>query len=145
MSTAPFTHRVSRIHSAVIVFNRTLRLLTVWIFVALQTMTPFIHAHAGDTWAAAGDLLQGHQKVHLEAGCQTAATHEHGAEVDVSPGIHARKQALVVPGVAPAVAATRLAPQCPTSCSPGAGIPDAPPAFVEPAHSLPPAFAPPSA
>ena len=133
-------------HSAALLFNRTLRLLTVWIFVVLQTMTPFIHAHAGDARSTPGGVLHGHQKVHFEAACQAAATHDHGAEVDMSPAIPARKHALLVPGVAPVVAAARSAPQYrPPSRSPGAGIPDAPPAFVQPAHSLPPAFAPPSA
>lgn len=127
-------------------FNRTLRLLMLWLFVALQTMVPFIHAHAGDVQPSHGGFLHVHQGVYLDAACQTVAAHEHASEVDVSPGVPARKQTPAVPCVALAVAAAKIHAQYSLpSRWPGAGVPDIPLAFADPAHSLPPAFAPPLA
>ncbi|MBT9567429.1 MAG: hypothetical protein IV085_03940 [Thiobacillus sp.] len=123
----------------------------LWLFVALQTMTPFIHAHAGDVEAHSIEsgqvgFLHAHPNVHLDAACETAAADGHEAEIDVATGVRARKLALPMPCLALAASAVRLEPLYARPASwPGAGRPDIPVAFAEPAHSLPPALAPPLA
>lgn len=116
----------------------------LWFFVALQTMTPFIHAHAGAVQLNHGGPLHLHQGVHSDASYHAIAAHEHGEEVVVAQGLPQRT-------VAQRVAPDALYVFSPVLrqadiLQPGAGLP-APPQLdlAPPDHTLPHALAPPVA
>lgn len=115
----------------------------LWLFVALQAMTPFIHAHAGAVLLNHGGLPHLHQGEHSDASYHVVAAHEHGAEVAVEQGLQQR------------TGAQRVAPDAlcvPPSIflqadilQPGVGLPAPPPLYlVRSDHTLPLALAPPS-
>lgn len=125
------------------VLRRTCRFLLLWIFIALQAMVPFIHAHAGAAHLNHTGFLHLHQDVaHADATWHVLEADEHGTEVEVSAGVPARNGAHTVPPAA--------APLVPWPAAemqyPGTGL-SAPPAvhWVQPGYTLPPAFAPPFA
>lgn len=116
------------------------------LFVALQTMAPFIHAHAGAVQLSHGGVMHGHQNVHSDAACHTIVAHEHGADVVV---ILSRPMRNAQPGVAndalPAV--NRAALPCPVEATRLHGADRSASLLrpVNPDHALPHALAPPSA
>lgn len=120
------------------------RALMLWFVFVLQTMTPFIHAHAGAMQLNHGGFLHLHQGVHEDAIYPMASSDEHGAEVDVAQGMPVRQAALdLADTAAPPRVRAILAPAA-SACRPGAGLP-APPAqyLTPPDHTLPHALAPP--
>lgn len=113
----------------------------LWFFVALQTMTPFIHAHAGSVQLNHGGLLHAHQGAHSDASYHAIAAHEHGSEVAVARGL---PQRTVAQRVAPALYDSSPVLRQADILQPGAGLP-APPQLdlARPDHTLPHALAPP--
>lgn len=129
------------------VLRRTCRFLLLWIFIALQAMVPFIHAHAGAANLNHTGFLHLHQDVaHADATWHVLEADEHGTEVAVAAGLPGRNGAHTVPADVPPAAAP-LAPWPAAEMQyPGTGL-SAPPAVhrVQPGYTLPPAFAPPVA
>lgn len=126
--------------------RRTHRFLTLWFFVALQMLAPFIHAHAGAVSLHHGDILHLHPSApHADAVWHAAVSGEHGAEVSVATGLPARSALSAGPADAP-LALPRGLPR--VAAAPDAGqIRPAPPP-VRPdrlSHTRPPAVAPPRA
>lgn len=123
----------------------TSRSLMLWFFIALQAMTPFIHAHAGAVQLNHAGFLHVHQGVHGDAAYHALAAAEHGDEIGVAQGVPHRDSALEV-AEATLHAAPLSPPYAAQSARPGAGLP-APPPFhlTSPADALPHATAPPAA
>lgn len=125
--------------------HRNLRLLLLWLFVALQAMTPFIHAHAGAVQLDHGGFLHVHQGAQVDAARHVAAADAHGAEVAVAQGMRLRDSSLDAISEAlphPSVRLLRIT----LAARPGAAFPT-PPALdlAFPEHTLPHALAPPAA
>ncbi|MBW8372065.1 MAG: hypothetical protein K0M66_14005 [Thiobacillus sp.] len=117
----------------------------LWFFVALQTMVPFIHAHAGAVQLNHAGFLHVHQGVHSDAAWHAVATDEHGAEVEVARGMPLRNDTPLTTAPAPPAASLPL-PHAAAAACPGAGLPAPPPLHLAlPDHTLPHALAPPSA
>lgn len=124
--------------------NRLTRYLMLWSVIVLQTMTPFIHAHAGAVQISHANLIHAHIGAHAESAYHALAASEHGAEIEVAHGMPSRSDAhgasVEAPSVSPATLARMDTP------SPVTGLP-APPLLylVASDHTLPLALAPPSA
>lgn len=118
----------------------------LWFFVALQTMAPFIHAHAGAVQLNHGRFLHVHQGVHSDAAWHVMAADQHGTEVAVAQGMRLRDDM-------PAAAASAALPAAVASPAavvmerrPGAGLPAPPPLHPAlPDYARPYALAPPAA
>jgi hypothetical protein len=127
------------------VSHRILRFLMLWSFVALQALTPFIHAHAGPVRLDQAGFLHLHQGVHGDASCNATVTDERGAEIVVEQGVRLRNTSPDAVANAPAVAATPFACAFPAARR-GADLPILRPlALALAEHILPPALAPPAA
>ena len=125
--------------------SKFFRSLMLWLFVALQTMTPFIHAHAGAVQLNHGGLLHLYQGVHGDAACHAVAAHEHGVEVAVAQGMPVRSSGQgAVSEASPGIASQTLFPAG-LANRPGAGLPAPPSFYPRPDHALPLALAPPVA
>lgn len=140
--------------------NRIVRLLMLVLFVALQAMTPFIHAHAAPPAPGSGEItgsraqpgaavegfLHIHARAHLDPACQSDAVPDTSAEVDVPTGIEARTPA---GAERPSIHVSPLTPVTPTSAADHDRGTPRPAAVVagwtSPCYRLPPAFAPPAA
>lgn len=120
------------------------RRLMLWFFVALQTMAPFIHAHAGAVQLSHGRFLHVHQGVHSDAAWHVTAADQHGTEVAVAQGMRLRND---TPVAAPTLAMSAASPAIVVAGPrPGAGLPAPPPLhLVPPDHAHPYALAPPAA
>ena len=123
------------------------RYLMLWIVIVLQTMTPFIHAHAGSVQISHASLNHAHAHAHAGAHVESAyhplAASEHGAEIEVAHGMPIRSDAhgasADVPSISP-VTLLRI-----DTASPGRGLAAPPPLYLVPSdHSLPLALAPPA-
>ena len=119
----------------------------LWIFVVLQTMVPFIHAHAGTAQLNHGGLLHIHQGAYADEIYHAITAHEHGAEIDVAQGTPVRK---TEPGMLDGVQAAVVnpAPQhAHAIVRQSAPPPSASPPFYFPLpeHTLPHTLAPPFA
>jgi hypothetical protein len=122
----------------------------LWFFVALQAMTPFIHAHAdtvqpGSGYAGHAGSLHVRQCAHGDAACHAIAADEHDAEIEVAQGMPLRND---TPGMVVEVplAASLTLPPADVTERPGAGLPAPPPLHLAlPDHTLPHALAPPLA
>jgi hypothetical protein len=123
---------------------QTYRSLTLWFFVALQAMMPFIHAHAGAVQLNHSGFLHLHQGVHNDAAYHATATSEHGAEIDVEQGRPLRIEMLEMADAALPAASLEL-PRIAAVHRSDAGLPEPPPRFPPPAYTLPPTLAPPAA
>jgi len=116
----------------------------LWFFVALQTMAPFIHAHAGAVQLNHAGFLHVHQGAHGDDAWHVA-TDEHGAEVEVAQGMPLRNDTPATTVPAPLAASLPL-PHADAAARPGAGLPAPPPLHLAlPDHTLPHALAPPLA
>lgn len=125
--------------------QRTVRLLTLWFFLALQTMTPFIHAHAGAVQLSHAGLPHEHGGAHGDAAYHVMAADEHGAEGEVAHGMPLRNVTHGTAGDVPPVATVTL-PQAGSTERPGTGLPAPPRSYLpRPDHTLPHALAPPLA
>jgi hypothetical protein len=116
----------------------------LWFVIALQAMTPFIHAHVGAVQLDHTGFLHGHQGVHGDAAWHAMATDEHGAEAEVAQGMPLRNVTPATADAAPLAASWTL-PRVATATRPSGGLPALPPHRVPPDHTLPHALAPPVA
>jgi hypothetical protein len=118
--------------------------LLLWLFVALQAMTPFIHAHAGVVQLKHASFLHLHPGVHGDTACHALVADEHGASFEVAQGLPLRLSPLGAAGnVQPAV--TLSLPRAERIAQSGAGLPAPPkPQWAPPDHTHPHALAPPS-
>jgi hypothetical protein len=121
------------------------RFLLIWSFVALQAMTPFIHAHADGMSFSHTGFLHVYEDLPGEVTSPELAADQHGMAVEVAHGMPPRIGAAVTANE------TRSAlVQWPTladqALRPGSGL-TAPPRLqrVPPAHVRPFALAPPLA
>ncbi|MDP1863354.1 MAG: hypothetical protein Q8K52_05540 [Thiobacillus sp.] len=119
----------------------------LWIVIVLQTMTPFIHAHAGSVQISHASLNHAHAHAHAGAHVESAyhplAASEHGAEIEVAHGMPIRSDAHGASADVPSISPVTLL-RIDTS-SPGRGLPAPPPLYLVPSdHSLPLALAPPA-
>jgi hypothetical protein len=124
--------------------QRLQRFLMLWFLVALQAMTPLIHAHAGAVQLDHAHFLHLHQGAHDDAACHALATDEHGAAFEVAQGRPLRIDPLAVANdVQPG--ATLSLPRVESIAQSGAGLPALPrPQRVPPDHTHPHALAPPA-
>lgn len=121
------------------------RYLMLGFFVALQTMAPFIHAHAGAVQLSHAGFLHVHQGVHSDATWHVMAADEHGVQVEVAQGMPLRNDTPATTSPAPPAASLPL-PHADAAARPGAGLPAPPPLHLAlPDHTLPHALAPPLA
>ncbi|MBU1395859.1 MAG: hypothetical protein KKE84_06920 [Gammaproteobacteria bacterium] len=123
--------------------HRAARFLMLWLFVALQAMTPLIHAHAGAVQLSHADFLHVHQGLHSDAAYHVIAADEHGAEVEVAKGMPLRNGMLGAAAEAP-LAMTLTLPRADMTERPAIGLPP-PLDFSPPDYILPHALAPPLA
>jgi hypothetical protein len=125
--------------------HRFLRFLMLWLFVALQAMTPFIHAHAGVVQVDHGGFLHLHQGMQGDVAYPVMAADDRGAEVEVEQGMRLRDSSLDAVAEAPPVPSLRLL-RAALVTRPGADFPVTPPLdLTPPEHTLPHALAPPAA
>ncbi|MDP3420877.1 MAG: hypothetical protein Q8S10_08135 [Thiobacillus sp.] len=128
------------------VSNSNFRFLMLWFFVALQTMAPFIHAHAGAVQLNHSGFLHVHQGVHGDAAWHVVAGDEHGAEVEVAQGMPVRSDTPAMTAAPAPLAASLPLPHAAAAACLGAGLPAPPPLHLAlPDHTLPHALAPPLA
>lgn len=119
------------------------RYLMLWSVIVLQTMTPFIHAHAGSVQISHASLSHAQTGAHADAAYHALAVSEHGAEIEVALGMPIRSDAHGVSAAVPSISPITLL-RINTS-SPGTGLPAPPPLYLVPSsHTLPFALAPPS-
>jgi len=74
--------------------NRLYRMWMFWLVIALQAMTPFIHAHAGTAQLNHAGWMHIHSPLGSDAACQAASHADHEAEVGVAQGMPLRHAAL---------------------------------------------------
>lgn len=126
--------------------NPVTRFLMLCLFVALQAMTPFIHAHAGAVQLDHAGFLHVHQDAHGDAAWHVVAAGEHGAEVEVAQGMPLRHDSRVAVAEAPAMTSSPALLRVDAIERLGAGVPaPPPPRLALPDHTLPHALAPPFA
>lgn len=128
---------------APIVSNRIPRFLMLWLFVALQVMTPFIHAHAGVVQLDRTGVLHAYEDVHSDVIYHASAAGERGTEVRVAQAMPMRRD---MPATEVARAMVSVLPCVQATARPGTGLFASPPLFLAlPDHTLPHALAPPFA
>jgi hypothetical protein len=144
IESAPAARDFTRIYFLTVP-HRILRFLMLWLFVALQAMTPFIHAHAGEVQIGHGGFLHVHAGAPVDAAWHAVASDAQGAEVAVEQGMRLRDSSLDAIAEAPPLPSLRLL-RAMQAARPGAELP-IPPALdlAPPEHTLPPALAPPAA
>lgn len=122
--------------------NRFYRLWMFWLVIALQAMTPFIHAHAGPMQLNHAGWIHAHTPISSDAAYPAASTDGNAAGVAVAPGVPLRLATLAVAEEESPCAVIRPAavrvdtlsvpfPFFPAGCAP------------PPDHALPLALAPP--
>lgn len=124
--------------------QRLHHLLIFWLLIALQAMTPFIHAHANVLPAAHAGGLHMHPHSYSDVRGQTASSDGHGPRIEVAQGVPFRHLALAVADTDPAqVSPRRLSLATVNRSDTGlpAGLPRVP--LPPPAHARPLALAPP--
>ena len=128
-------------HSYPTVPHRFHRLLMLWLVIALQALTPFVHAHAGTVQLNHTGWLHVHPGAPGDVAYHAIESGEQGEEVEVAQGMPLRHAALVAanadaPSPVPAVR--------PPTATVGRVLPAAPPLPPPlPDHALPHALAPP--
>ena len=120
------------------------RYLMLWIVIVLQTMTPFIHAHAGSVHINHASLSHAQTGAHADSAYHALAASERGAEIEVAHGMPIRSDAHGVSADVPSISSVTLLRI--NTDSPGAGLQAPPPPLylVPSSHTLPFALAPPS-
>jgi hypothetical protein len=124
--------------------HRLQRFLMLWFFVALQAMTPFIHAHAGAVPLDHANFLHLHEGVHGDVAYHALAADEHGAEIEVAQGMPLRSGTQGAAAAAPLAVPLAL-PHADVTERPRTGLPSSSLHLAPPDHTLPHALAPPSA
>ena len=128
-------------HSYPTVLHRLHRLLTLWFVIALQALTPFVHAHAGTLQLNHTGWLHVHPGVHGDVTYHAIESGEQGEEVEVVQGMPLRHAALAATN---ADARSPVPAVRPPTARVGAAWPVAPPLHPPlPDHALPHALAPP--
>ncbi len=116
----------------------------LWLFVALQAMAPFIHAHAGVMQVEHAGFMHLHQGAEGDVAWHGAASGEHGTEVAVAAGVPLRHTVAVAHMDQASIAAPtarRIDDSAQRLAHPRA--PPAPRVALR-AHARPPALAPPA-
>ena len=113
----------------------------LWYVIALQALTPFVHAHAGTAQLGHTGSLHVHPGVHGDVTYHAIESGEQGEAVGVAEGMPLRHAALAA---ANADAACPVPAAWPPTARVGTAFPGAPPLHPPlPDHALPPALAPP--
>lgn len=116
----------------------------LWLFIALQAITPFIHAHAGAVQLDHTGFMHLHQSAQGDVVWHAAVTDDHGTEVAVAAGVPLRHTLGAAPADRPAAAVSTLLPICDsTQRLDRSRAPPAPRVALR-AHTLPHALAPPA-
>lgn len=124
--------------------QRSFRYLMLWLFIALQAMAPFIHAHAGAVRLDHTGFMHLHQGSAGDAAWHAVASDAHGTEVAVAAGVPLRHTLAPAQVDEPAMAAT--APHSVRDRTQSMSGPRPPPVLriALPAHTRPLALAPPA-
>ena len=123
--------------------NRFFRTLIFWLVMALQAMTPFVHAHAGAGWPDAPGPLHVHAGVYVDVACHLIEGGGHGAVVEVTQAMPLRQAVLRAADAGSCAVPTLLPPRLITSGWRAArpAAPPSPPRLSD--YVLPLALAPP--
>jgi hypothetical protein len=115
----------------------------LWMLVALQVMTPFIHAHAGVVQLDRTGGLHTCKDADSDAVYDASAADEHGTGGRVAQAMRIRRD---MPATDVARAMVSVLPCVQATACPGTGLFASPPLFLAlPDHTLPHALAPPFA
>ena len=113
----------------------------LWFVIALQALTPFVHAHAGALQPSHTGWLHVHPGVHGDVTYHAIECGEQGEGVEVAQGMPLRH---VVLAAANADVSSPVPAVRPSTARTGAAWPVAPPLHPPlPDHALPQALAPP--
>jgi hypothetical protein len=116
----------------------------LWFVIALQALTPFVHAHAGVAQASHAGFLHVHQNVHGDATARALEQGAQDAEVGVAQGMPLQQTALAVASALMPFTTTSIPSPTAMASRPGAGWPVSPPLHLAPPdHTRPLALAPP--
>ena len=116
----------------------------LWFVIALQALTPFIHAHAGAVQQSHTGWLHGYPDAHSDATCRAIEGGEQGEAVEVAQGVPLRHAVLLVTNAGASFPVPAVRSPAAAAGRPGTALPDAPPLHSSlPDHALPHALAPP--
>ncbi len=117
----------------------------LWLVIALQAMTPFVHAHAGPAQASHAGWLHGYAAAPGDVAYHSAENREQGAEIEVAQGIRSLRQAVLFVSDADAsYPVLALPPSAATAARLNPAWPGVTPLqAILPDHALPHALAPP--
>lgn len=116
----------------------------LWFVIALQALTPFVHAHAGTVQLNHTGWLHVHPGVHGDVTYHATESGDQGEEVEVEGGMPLRHAALVAANADWASAVPAVRPPTAIAGRVGTVLPVAPPLHPPlPDHALPHALAPP--
>ena len=116
----------------------------LWFVIALQALTPFVHAHAGVAQASHAGFLHVHQSVHGDATSHALEQGEPDAAVGVAQGMPLQHAGLAVANALMTFTTTSIPSPTAMASWPGAGWPVSPPLHLAPPdHTRPRALAPP--
>ncbi len=76
-----------------------LRLLMLCLVIALQAMTPFVHAHADPAQVSHAGWLHGHASMPGDAAYHLSENREQDAEIEMTQGLPQRQAALFLADV----------------------------------------------
>lgn len=131
-------------HSYPTVPRRLHRLLMLWFVIALQALTPFVHAHAGTAQLNHTGWLHVHPGVHGDVTYHAIETGESSEEVEVVQGMPLRHAALAAANADARFPVPAVRPPTATAGRVGTVLSAAPPLHPSlPDHALPHALAPP--
>jgi hypothetical protein len=116
----------------------------LWFVIALQALTPFVHAHAGVAQSSHAGFLHVHQNVHGDPTSHALEQGEQDAAVEVAQGMPLQHAALAVANASMPFTTTSFLSPTAMASRPGAGWPVSPPLHLAPPdHTRPFALAPP--
>jgi hypothetical protein len=116
----------------------------LWFVIALQALTPFVHAHAGVAQASHAGFLHVHQSVHGDATSHALEQGEPDAAVGVAQGMPLQHAGLAVANALMTFTTTSIPSPTAMASWPGAGLSVSPPLHLAPPdHTRPRALAPP--
>lgn len=116
----------------------------LWFVIALQALTPFVHAHAGAVQLNHAGWLHVHPGVHGDVAYHAIERGEQGEEVEVAQGMPLRHAALAAANADAPSPVPAVWPPTATAGRLGMALPAAPPLHPPlPDHALPHALGPP--
>ena len=116
----------------------------LWFVIALQALTPFVHAHAGAEQLSHTGWLHVHPGVPSDVAYHAMKSGEQGGEVEVAQGMPLRHAALAAANADASSRVPAVRPPTATADRPSTTLPAAPPLHPPlPDHALPHALAPP--